>query len=274
MNSWETFNAFCRISGHQGAAFVRYRRGYASMFGRNVVISVLKLSLDSWLPQEIVLMHEYLSPGRFIDSDHPSVVEFAEKHRGASRDPLEQAINLYYAVREAVRYNPYTFSRDPQTLRGSYALAAGESYCVPKATLLAGAARHCDIPARIGLADVRNHLSTPRLLELLKSDVFAMHGYTELFLNGRWVKATPAFNQGLCELFNVAPLEFDGINDSVFHPFNRDGEQLMEYLIDHGQFTDVPEAFFFEHLEKCYPHLFSDQLPPLLGDMQGDLSRS
>ena len=119
-------------------------------------------------------MHEYLSPGRFIDSDHPSVVEFAEKHRGASRDPLAQAISLYYAVREAVRYNPYTFSRDPQTLCGSYALAAGESYCVPKATLLAGAARHCGIPARIGLADVRNHLSTPRLLELLKSDMLSL----------------------------------------------------------------------------------------------------
>lgn len=235
---------------------------------------MLKLSLDSWLTQEIAVMHEYLSPGRFIDSDHPAVVEFAEQHRGASNDPREQAISLYYAVREAVRYNPYTFSRDPQTLRGSYALAAGESYCVPKATLLAGCARHCGIPARIGLADVRNHLSTPRLLELLKSDVFAMHGYTELFLDGRWVKATPAFNQQLCELFNVAALEFDGINDSVFHPFNRDGAQLMEYLLDHGHFTDVPETFFFEHLQKCYPHLFSEQLPVLLGDMQADLSRT
>lgn len=244
------------------------------MFGRNVVIFVLNLSLDSWLLQEIVRMHEYLSPGRFIDSDHPSVVEFAEKHRGNRRDPLEQAINLYQAVREAVRYNPYTFSRDPDTLRGSHALAAGESYCVPKATLLAGAARHCGIAARIGLADVRNHLSTPRLLALLKSDVFAMHGYTELFLNGRWVKATPAFNQQLCELFNVAPLEFDGIHDSVFHPFNREGAPLMEYLIDHGQFADVPETFFFQHLEKCYPHLFGDALPPLLGDMQSDLSRA
>jgi transglutaminase-like putative cysteine protease len=234
---------------------------------------VLELSLDFSFIKEIVVMHEYLSPGRFTDSDHPAVVEFAERHRGASRDPVEQAINLYYAVREAVRYNPYTFSRDPQTLRGSYALAAGESYCVPKATLLAGCARHCGIPARIGLADVKNHLSTPRLLELLKSDMFAMHGYTEFFLNDRWVKATPAFNQKLCELFNVAPLEFDGINDSVFHPFNRDGAQLMEYLVDHGQFTDVPETFFFEHLEKCYPHLFGDQQPQLLGDMHNDVSR-
>lgn len=218
-------------------------------------------------------MHEYLSPGRFIDSDHPAVVEFAERYRGNSRDPVEQAMNLYYAVREAVRYNPYTFSRDPATLCGSYALAAGESYCVPKATLLAGCARHCGIAARIGLADVRNHLSTPRLIELLKSDVFAMHGYTELYLQGRWVKATPAFNQKLCELFDVPALEFDGINDSIFHPFNRQGQQSMEYLVDHGQFADVPEAFFFEYLEKLYPHLFGEQSPALLGDMQSDLSR-
>ncbi|WP_085629671.1 MULTISPECIES: transglutaminase family protein [unclassified Pseudomonas] len=217
-------------------------------------------------------MREYLSPGRFIDSDHPAVVEFAELHRGPDRDPRAQAVSLYYAVREAVRYNPYTFSRDPDTLRGSYALAAGESYCVPKATLLAGCARHCGIAARIGLADVRNHLSTPRLLELLRSDVFAMHGYTELFLDGRWVKATPAFNQGLCELFNVAPLEFDGVHDSVFHPYNRDGELLMEYLVDHGQFADVPDDLFFGHIRQCYPHLFGEGQPPLLGDMQGDLT--
>ena len=219
-------------------------------------------------------MQQYLNPSRFIDSDHPAVIDFAETHRGVDRDPLAQAVSLYYAVREAVRYNPYTFSRDPATLRGSYALVAGESYCVPKATLLAGCARHCGIPARIGLADVRNHLSTPRLLELLRSDVFAMHGYTELYLNDRWVKATPAFNQGLCELFDVAPLEFDGRQDSVFHPFNRQGAKLMEYVTEHGPFADVPEAFFFEHLEKCYPHLFGEQVPLLLGDMQGDLSRA
>ena len=219
-------------------------------------------------------MHEYLKPGRFIDSDHPAVVEFAQKHRGTAREPREQAVNLYYAVREAVRYNPYTFSRDPDTLRGSYALDSAESYCVPKATLLAGCARHCAIPARIGLADVRNHLSTPRLIELLKSDVFAMHGYTELYLDGRWVKATPAFNQKLCDLFDVPALDFDGVNDSVFHPFNRQGQQSMEYLVDHGQFADVPEALFFGHIAQCYPHLFAEHQSGLLGDLQSDLSRA
>ena len=114
-------------------------------------------------------MDDYLQPGPFIDSDHPDVIAFAERNRGGSDDLREQAVSLYYAVRDQVRYNPYTFSRDPHTLKASHALSAGESYCVPKALLLAACARHCGIPARIGLADVRNHLATPRLLALLRS---------------------------------------------------------------------------------------------------------
>lgn len=217
-------------------------------------------------------MQSYLQPGRFIDSDHPLVILFAETWRGASRDPREQAVNLYYAVREQIRYNPYSFSRDPETLQASHALLAGESYCVPKALLLAACARHCGIPARIGLADVRNHLSSPRLLQILRSEVFAMHGYTELMLDGRWVKATPAFNLALCKVFKVAPLEFDGRSDSVFHPFNEQGERYMEYLADHGQFDDLPLELFFGHLQHCYPHLFAADSAFLRGDLQAEVA--
>ena len=217
-------------------------------------------------------MDEYLQPGRFIDSDHPEVIAFAERNRGASADLREQAVSLYYAVRDQVRYNPYTFSRDPQTLKASHALSAGESYCVPKALLLAACARHCGIPARIGLADVRNHLATPRLLALLRSEVFAMHSYTELYLAGRWVKATPAFNLALCRVFKVEPLAFDGLNDSVFHPCNQQGERYMEYLQDHGQFAELPLELFFSHLAACYPHLFNDEALSLGGDLQHEAS--
>lgn len=179
----------------------------------------------------------------------------SRKIPGNSAKPRDQAVALYYAVRDGVRYNPYVFSRDPQTL---------------KAILLAACARHCRIPARIGLADVRNHLATPRLLEALRSEVFAMHGYTELYLEGRWVKATPAFNRALCRAFDVAPLEFDGVADSVFHPFNRQGERYMEYLADHGQFADLPEELFFSHLQQHYPHLFSGRPLALDGDFQAE----
>ncbi|WP_278959400.1 transglutaminase-like domain-containing protein [Aquipseudomonas alcaligenes] len=217
-------------------------------------------------------MQASLSPARFIDSDHPLVIDFAERWRGASRDPREQAVSLYRAVRDEIRYNPYVFSADHDTLKASHALAAGESYCVPKALLLAACARHCGIPARIGLADVRNHLSTPRLIEMLRSEVFAMHGYTELFLEGRWLKATPAFNLALCRMFKVAPLEFDGRTDSVFHPFNAKGERYMEYLVDHGQFDDLPVELFFAHLRQCYPHLFEVDSAFLRGDLQAEVA--
>lgn len=215
-------------------------------------------------------MQSSLRSGRFVDSDHPLVVEFALRNRGESPHPRDQAVSLYHAVRDGIRYNPYTFSRDPETLKASHALMAGASYCVPKAILLAACARVCGIPARIGLADVRNHLATPRLLQLLRSEVFAMHGYTELHLDGRWVKATPAFNLALCRVFGVEPLAFDGVHDSVFHPFNRQGERYMEYLADHGQFDDLPEALFFGHLQQVYPHLFEPGAAFMSGDLQAE----
>ena len=158
-------------------------------------------------------------------------------------------------MRDEIRYNPYVFSADHDPLKASHALAAGESYCAPKALLLAACARHCGIPARIGLADVRNHLSTPRLIEMLRSEVFAMHGYTELFLEGRWVKATTAFNIELCRKFGFLPLEFDGRHDSLYHPFDREGRRHMEYVNERGEYDDAPLDAMLETFRREYPKM-------------------
>ncbi|MEE4361539.1 MAG: transglutaminase family protein [Pseudomonadales bacterium] len=184
----------------------------------------------------------YLAPGRFVDSDHPAVVAFAEETARGIADPRERAVALYYRVRDAFRYDPYGIDRSEAGFLASWVLAHGRSFCVPKATLLAAAARAVGIPARLGYADVRNHLTSAKLAASMGTDVFAWHGYTELALDGRWVKATPAFNLSLCEKTGVLPLEFDGREDSVFHPFTADGSRHMEYLVDHGTFADVPHA--------------------------------
>ena len=86
------------------------------------------------------------------------------------------------------------------------------------------------IPARVGFADVRNHLSTARMREVMQTDVFYWHGYTDICIDGAWRKATPAFNVGLCERFDLLPLEFDGRADSLYHPFDRHGHRHMEYV--------------------------------------------
>ena len=201
-------------------------------------------------------MKQFLQPGRFIDSDHPEVVEFAAKHARGTGD-REKAVSLYYAVRDTVRYNPFQNFTVDDAYRGSTCLERGEGWCVPKAALLAAAARVAGIPARVGFADVKNHLTTPKLAETMGSDLFIYHGYTDLFLDGKWVKATPAFNLAMCTRFRVKPLEFDGREDSIFHPFDEDERRHMEYLRKRGVYADVPVDEIQRAFREAYPKFYA-----------------
>ena len=197
-----------------------------------------------------------LSPGRYIDSDHPAVRKFAAEHARGDSD-RERAVSLYYAVRDGVRYNPFLdFSQDT-AYRASGTLERGEGFCVGKSALLAACARSIGIPARVGFADVKNHLTSPRLRERMGTDLFIYHGYAELFLDGRWVKATPVFNEELCRRFRVKPLEFDGRADSIFHPFDEDERRHMEYVRDRGAFDDVPAEEIQREFRAYYPNTFT-----------------
>jgi transglutaminase-like putative cysteine protease len=160
-------------------------------------------------------------------------------------------VRLFYAVRDEIRYDPYGVVLTADFLRASSVLARGAGFCVAKAVVLAAGARAVGIPARLGFADVRNHLTTERLRAQMGTDVFAFPGFTELHLDGRWVKATPTFNRSLCDRFGVKPLEFDGAADSLLHPFDTAGQRHMEYIRDRGTHVDVPfeemRAVFAEH---------------------------
>jgi len=189
------------------------------------------------------IMSQYLRPTPIIDSNHEAVVTYAQNAlSGAGQDPVSKAVSLYYAVRDAIWYDPYLPFYRPEHYRASNILKKGRAFCVGKATLLCALGRASNIPARVGFADVRNHLATRQLIEFLGSDLFVFHGYTEFYLNGHWRKATPAFNLQLCQRHKVIPLEFDGLQDSIFHPYNTENEQFMEYVADHGAYHDVPVA--------------------------------
>jgi len=200
-------------------------------------------------------MKEYLASAQYIDSAHPAVRAFSEKHLQGSSD-RERAIALYYAVRDEIRYNPFLDFTSPEAFRASAVLAADQGFCVGKASLLAACARASGIAARVGFADVKNHLTSPRLAETMGSDLFVYHGYTDLYLDGKWVKATPAFNLALCERFRVKPLEFDGRTDSIFHPFDKDNRRHMEYLRDRGTFADVPVDTIQQAFQEAYPRFY------------------
>ncbi len=198
-------------------------------------------------------------PTALIDSDHPAVAGFAARHaRGA--DPTARAVSLYLAVRDGFRYDPYRVDLSPDGMRASSVVGQGHGWCVTKAALLAAACRAAGIPARVGYADVRNHLSTERMRRTMGTDLFVWHGYTEVWLDadgggrsGRWVKATPAFNIELCERFGLLPLDWDGRADSLYHPFDRAGQRHMEYVHEHGAFDDVPLTAIVDGFRVAYP---------------------
>jgi transglutaminase-like putative cysteine protease len=207
------------------------------------------------------VLKDYLLPGLFVDSEHAAIVETSQSLIDDQASPVENAVTLFYRVRDLIRYNPYALSSDRESFKASATLQAGEGWCVPKAILLAALCRAAGIPARLGFADVRNHLSTERLRQTMQTDVFYFHGYTSIFLNEKWIKATPAFNIELCKKFGLRPLEFDGLEDSLYHEFDVAGNKHMEYLNDRGEYLDLPFDEMAAVFHQYYPGLFGDSAP-------------
>lgn len=213
-----------------------------------------------------------LAPGEFVDSDHPVVQRFADAALSAagldrSSDPTAKAVALFHAVRDGFRYDPYGLSNDPADYKASAIIGDdpdGErepAWCVPKSVVLTAAARAAGIPARLGFADVKNHLTSAKLSESMGTDLFAWHGYSELSLpdpageGTRWFKLSTAFNIELCERFGVKVLTFDGTDDALMHAFDEAGNRHMEYVRQRGHFDDLPLGRIMADFAEIYPNM-------------------
>lgn len=194
----------------------------------------------------------YLTPTSIIDSHHKSVRDYAMNTIGGSKEPIGVAIKLYLAVRDTILYDPYSPFYLPEHYRASEVLKRGRSFCVPKASLLCALGRACGIPSRVGFATVRNHLATKQLIDFIGSNLFVYHGFVEFYLEGKWVKATPAFNSELCKRHKVPPLEFNGREDSLFQAYNLENQKFMEYLEFCGIYADIPVNTIVAAWKKAY----------------------
>lgn len=197
----------------------------------------------------------YLRPNFFEDADHPAVLAYAREHTQVDSNDVENAVSLYYAIRDGFRYNPWDVVPLKSAFKASFVALRDRrrgGHCIDKANLLAACARGVGIPSRLHFANVRNHIGTEALERLLGTDVLVFHGYAELFLEGRWVAATPAFNKELCDHLGVAPLEFDGRKDSIFQQYDRQGGKFMEYLHDYGTFAELPFELMISEWRRHY----------------------
>jgi transglutaminase-like putative cysteine protease len=197
----------------------------------------------------------------FLSKSHPDVVAFAEAAIGLPLSrmheltPRERAVKLFYAVRDKIRYDPYRLTFEDETYQAHAVITAGYGWCISKASLLGAVLRTCEIPCAIGLADVMNHLTTDKLRERMGGvTTFFNHGYVALELDGKWYKAVPAFNIELCERFGVKPTEFDGESDALYQEFDQADRRHMEYLADHGTWSDLPMTKIRDDMYRHYGH--------------------
>lgn len=196
----------------------------------------------------------FLAETFFHDYRHPRVQQFVADAVGDAATPRERAVRLFYAVRDRIRYDPYRIAWSDEAYTASDVIDKGYGWCIPKAVLLSACARAVGIPSAIGLADVVNHLTTDKLRERMGGvSVFYDHGYAALYLDGRWVKAVPAFNIELCTRFGVHPTEFDGTADALYQEYDVSDRLHMQYLADHGTWSDLPLAKIRDDMARHYP---------------------
>ncbi len=200
----------------------------------------------------------YLKPTAFLETQDPALLSFVNRVTEGTPGTVAKAVKLYYAVRDGWRYDPYDIRLEAAALKVSTLLPRAHGHCIDKAIILAAACRAVGIPARLCLSKVRNHIAAERMVAAFGTDELVPHGYVEIWLEGKWVKATPAFNQGLCARLGVAPLEFDGYTDSLFQEFDQAGGTFMEYLEEYGAFADVPLGRMRALMQAHYPAAYAD----------------
>lgn len=193
----------------------------------------------------------------FFDYESPIIQELIEEFKDSALSNQQKAVGLYLKVRDGWRYNPYDIVFRKEALKASNIASKKHGHCIDKSVLFIAGLRGLGIPANLHLAKVKNHIAVERLTEKFGTNELTPHGMVDVFLNGNWIKATPAFNSELCRLTGVAPLEFDGASDSIFQEFNEAGKEFMEYLEDYGSFEDVPMDFIEQNMKENYPKLES-----------------
>lgn len=204
-------------------------------------------------------------PTYFLDYDHPLVADYVRRHTQPNASKKENAIRLFYQIRDEFHYDPYNIDLRPQALKASSVIGRPTSYCAQKAVLMAACCRAIGIPAQLQFFNVRNHLGMGNLMKFTKIDLLVFHTGLQIQLDGKWLKVTPAFDASLCKKLGVAPLEFDGEHDAIFQEYDgSDKKGFMEYVHDYGLYPDIPMTLMMQELSRYYPHIFSK--PPVETD--------
>ncbi len=216
-------------------------------------------------PYLVMIMEEYLQPTEFFDFDKSSVNKKALEITENCETEKEKAIALFYWVRDEIKYNMMTYiPRIKDNFKASVTLRKRDGFCVSKSILLSSFARAVGVPARIHLVDLINHKMSQKIADLMKTWIMHYHGYSEFYLDGKWLKLTPSFDKQTAIKGGFLPMcEFDGECDAVFPEYDNEGNRFGEYVMDRGVHADLPLDEIAKVFEEKYPSLYDFKIGSL-----------
>jgi len=198
---------------------------------------------------------KYLQTSEFYNFDKKFVKDKAFEITEGIESESEKAKALFYWVRDKIKYNMHTYIPSVKAnFKASVTLRRKNGFCVSKSILLSTFARAVGIPARIHLVDLINHKISQKIVDFMETNVMHYHGYSELYLNNKWVKLTPSFDPKTAQKGGFFPtVEFDGENNATFASFDNEGNKFGEYVKDRGVHADLPLKEIEKVFNEKYP---------------------
>ncbi len=176
----------------------------------------------------------------YIDTEHERVREEVATLNLSGLPDHEKAAKIFLRVRDGIVYTPMVPLDDPSKFKASSTLKEGYGFCVQKALVFSALCRAAGLPCRLRFANIRSHRMSPALYALMGTDVFVYHGYNEVLIEGKWLKATPAFEKKLCDSQGFRTIDFDGRHDALLPSTDLAGRPHFEYLRYFEPENDLP----------------------------------
>jgi len=195
-------------------------------------------------------MGHYLRATSTIEADHKKIIEAVTNVTQGCASDEEKAVELFYFVRDSIKYNIYMISVFIEDFKASRILEWGKAYCVQKAVLLTALGRAAGIPSRLVFAKIRNHKIPDHVVQMYKINIFPRHGYNQFFLNGKWVSAAATFDKVLCEKNGLPTVEFDGKRDAILPEKDLKGAPYIEYIEKFPPKEDLPFDWIKERISQ------------------------
>ncbi len=140
--------------------------------------------------------------------NNPSLKGFIQNAGCDKRMGVVEAVaRLHDAVRDEIDYSVFNVPLN-ECLRASDVAEEVSGFCLHKSILFIAGCRYLGVPAILCSDVVTNHVSDDAMIKLVGGEEF-LHWYTEIYINGQWIKSAPIFNSLLCELYEIEVIQFD-----------------------------------------------------------------